>query len=315
MNKYDNIRIIFMGTPEFALPSLKALIEKGFNVTHVVTQPDRPKGRGRKPHPPPVKKLALQYKLPILQPENASDKGFIDFLKQNRPDLIIVVAYGQILKKELLNIPSFYAINVHPSLLPKYRGAAPIQWTIINDDSITGVTIIKMNERMDAGPILLQKEVQILPDETAGQLHSRLSEIGADLLLAAINKIIDGSIEEVPQDESKVTYAPKIERSMSNIKWKDSAKHISAKIRAFDPWPGAVTNIKGKSLKLFSSAILDNNYTGEPGRIYGFNKDGIIIETCKGLIIVRELQAAGKRRLPAYEFLKGFPLKKGERFF
>ena len=222
-------RMVFMGTPEFALPSLAALVKNGYELICVVTQPDRPRGRGRKLLPPPVKELALKYGIRVLQPEDASDDFFLSFIKDQRPDLFVVVAYGQILKKELLSIPSLGAINLHPSLLPKYRGAAPIQWAIMNDDPVTGVSIIRMNERMDAGPILLQKEVPILPDETAGSLHDRLAEIGADVLLKAIDAIFKGSIKEIPQDDSKATYAPKIDRSLSMIDWTDTARRISAR--------------------------------------------------------------------------------------
>ena len=300
----NDIRIIFMGTPEFALPSLKALIKEKYNIVGVITQPDRPRGRGRKLQPPPVKVLATDYNLPVIQPENASDKNFLNFLKEKKPDLIVVVAYGQILKKELLDIPPLGVINVHPSLLPKYRGAAPIQWAIMNDDTVTGITIIKMIEKMDAGPILLQKEVPILTDETAGHLHDRLAEISSELLINAIKGIVNGSIKEIPQDESKATYAPKIDRSLSLIDWTRPAKEISAKIRALDPWPGAFSKIKGKEIKLFSSSVLDENYKkGDPGDIYGFDKKGLIVETGKGLILIKELQAPGRKRLTASEFL------------
>ncbi len=311
----SKMRIIFMGTPEFAVPSLEGLIQRGHKLVYVVTQPDRPKGRGRKLKPPPVKEVALAHGIPVLQPEDLSEKGFLDILRQEEVELIVVVAYGQILTAEILQIPTFGAINVHPSLLPKYRGAAPIQWTIMNDEPVTGVTIIKMNEKMDAGPILLQKEVPVLPDETAGSLHDRLAQLGAELLLEAIDKISDGSIKEIPQDDSKATYAPKIDKSLSKIDWNSSAKDISAKIRALDPWPGAVSTVKDKELKLFSSSVVDFSHKGTPGSIYAIEQEGVIIETAEGLVLVREFQAPGRKRLKAKEFLKGFPLKKGDRFF
>lgn len=303
-----------MGTPQFALPSLKALKEEDYDLIYVVTQPDRPKGRGRKLSPPPVKELALKYGIPVLQPEDASENNFLSLLKRQKPDLIVVVAYGQILKKELLDIPILGAVNLHPSLLPKYRGAAPICWAIMNDDPVTGVTIIRMNERMDAGPILLQKEVAVLPDETAGGLHDRLAEIGAELLLKAIHGLINGSIKEVLQDESKASYAPKIDRSLSVIDWTHPAAKISARIRALDPWPGALSHIGEKEIKLFLSSVVDNEYKGEPGAIHKLSKEGLIIETGKGLVLIRELQIPGRRRLPVSEFLKGFSLKKGDKF-
>ncbi len=310
----SRVRIVFMGTPEFAVPSLEKLVQDGYEVVCVVTQPDRPKGRGRKLKPPPVKEVALRYEIPVVQPERLSEKEFLNILVQKEPELIVVVAYGQILPKSILEIPKFGAINVHPSLLPKYRGAAPIQWTIMNDEPVTGVTIIKMTEKMDAGPILLQKEVSILPDETAGSLHDRLARLGADLLLEAIDKILSGSIKEVPQDETKATYAPKIDKSLSKIDWNRSAKDISAKIRALDPWPGAVSTVKDRELKLFSSSVIDSSYKGVPGRIYSVENEGVVIEGGEGLVLVREVQAPGRKRLKAKEFLKGFPLKEGDRF-
>ncbi|RLB11850.1 MAG: methionyl-tRNA formyltransferase [Deltaproteobacteria bacterium] len=313
MNK-KGPKIVFMGTPEFALPSLKALLEEDYNLICVVTQPDRPKGRGRKLSPPPVKELAAGYGIPVLQPRDASETDFLSSLKEKSPDLIVVVAYGQILKKELLDIPPLGAINVHPSLLPKYRGPAPIQWAIMNNDPVTGVTIIRMNERMDAGPILLQKEVPILPDETAGSLHDRLAEIGARLLIEAIHAIVSGSIKEIPQDDSKATYTPKIDRSLSVIDWSESASSISARIRALDPWPGALARIREREIKLFSSSVVNNEHKGNPGTIHDLLRDGLIVETGNGLVLIKDLQMPGRKRLPAIEFLKGFPLKKGDRF-
>ncbi len=307
-------KIVFMGTPEFAIPSLRAIIEAGHKLLCVVTQPDRPKGRGRKLTPPPVKEVALAHNILVLQPEDAKESSFLEELKKLSPELIVVVAYGQILPKELLEIPSFGAINVHPSLLPKYRGAAPIQWAIMNDEQVTGVSIIKMNEKMDAGPILLQKEVPIFPDETAGQLHDRLAEIGAKLLIDAIEGIINGSLKEMPQDESKATYAPKIDRSLCKIDWSFSAKKISAKIRALDPYPGAVSKIKDKELKLFSAYLLDECYKGSPGTVHSIEKEGVVVEASDGLVMIREFQMPGRRRLKADEFLRGFPLSLGDRF-
>ena len=312
---HKDIKIVFMGTPEFAVPSLKKLIEAEYDIVAVVTQPDRPKGRGRRIKPPPIKELALKYGLNVLQPERASDKDFLDRIKRKKPDFIIVVAYGQILPKEFLEIPRFFSINLHPSLLPKYRGAAPIQWAIMNDDPVTGVTVIKMTEKVDAGPILLQKEVPILPDETAGSLHDRLSEIGADLLIDAIKGIIDGKIKEKEQEEDKATFAPKIDRELSKIDWERSAKEISARIRALDPWPGAISYINDKEIKLFSSSCIDKGYKGIPGRVNSIEDEGVIVETGNGLVLIRELQVPGRKRLKAKEFLRGFSLKKGDRFF
>ncbi len=309
-----DLKIVFMGTPEFSLPSLKAIFEKGYEILAVVTQPDRPKGRGRKVQPPPVKVLAEELGLPVIQPEDASEKDFIEKIRSLKPDLIVVVAYGQILKKELLEIPHLGAINAHPSLLPKYRGASPIQWAIMNNESETGVTIIRMTEKMDAGPILLQKKLPILPDESAGSLHDRLSVLSASLLIDAIEGLSEGKIKEIPQDDKKATYAPKIKKEMTRIVWNEDAKKISAKIRAFDPFPGALSRIKGKEIKLFSSSVLREDLEGDPGRIFRIDKEGLFVEAKKGIVLIREVQVSGRRRIKVSEFIKGFPLKEGDRF-
>ncbi len=310
----NKVRIIFMGTPEFAVPSLERLIQDGYHVVCVITQPDRPKGRGRKLKPPPVKEVALKHGIAVIQPEDLTDEELLSSLKQKKPELIVVVAYGQILPKEILELPKLGAINVHPSLLPKYRGAAPIQWTVMNDESVTGVTVIRMTEKMDAGPILLQKEVPVFPDETFGQLHDRLARLGSEILLDAIRGILDGSLKEVPQNESEATYAPKIDRSLSKINWSRPAKEVSAKIRALDPWPGAVSTVKDRELKLFSSSVIHPTHKGIAGRIHAIEREGIVVESGEGLVLVRELQAPGRKRLKAEEFLRGFPLKEGDRF-
>ena len=305
-------KLIFMGTPEFALPTLKALIHHGHEILAVVTQPDRPKGRGRKMVAPPVKELAFDHTLEVLQPQRASDEYFCELIKGREPDLIIVVAFGQILKKGFLSVPRWGVINIHASLLPKYRGAAPIQWAILNNESQTGLTVMHMDERMDTGPILFQEEVPILQDETTGQLHDRLALKAGDLIIEALNQMAGNPIKESPQDHSIATYAPKIEKSTFLIDWKQHANRISALIRALDPRPGAYTTIQGKEVKLFSSRVVDEDRLDVvPGKVLRDEEGCLCVETGKGVIEIREVQYSGKKRLTAPDFLRGFSLSEG----
>jgi methionyl-tRNA formyltransferase len=307
--------IIFMGTPDFAVPSLKALVEYGHNVLAVVTQPDRPKGRGRKVVASPVKRVATEYHLEVLQPERASGRQFCEVVRDKGPDLLIVVAFGQILKDDLLRIPRRGPINVHASLLPKYRGAAPIQWAILKNESKTGLTAMRMDVGLDTGPIVLQEEVAIGKDETAGQLHDRLSGLSGDFLLRTIKGLEEGRLQEKPQDHGMATYAPKIERAMSWVNWDQPAQTVSALIRALDPWPGALTTLGGRELKLFSSRVVDEVQKDTvPGRAIRKMESGLEVETGRGVIEVREFQLPGKKRLVSSDFLRGVPLEEGTIF-
>ena len=304
--------IIFMGTPDFAAPSLKSLIDAGHNIRAVVTQPDRPKGRGRNITASPVKQLALKHEISILQPEKVSDPGFMARIKEMAPDLIIVVAFGQILKKALLEMPGWGVINIHASLLPRYRGAAPIQRVILNNETSTGLTIMRMDEGLDTGPILFQKEVPVLRDETAGQLHDRLAAMSGDFLLDFLREMAGNQIRATVQDSTLATYAAKIDKEMSRIEWRHDATEISALIRGLDPFPGAFTEIGDNNIKLYSSSVLDETFAGTaPGRVLG-NVEGILaVETGRGIIGVKELQYPGKKRLHAKDFLMGFRLPEG----
>lgn len=300
-----------MGTPDFAVPGLKGLVENGYQVVSVITQPDRKKGRGRKVVPSSVKQAAMAYGLEVLQPERVSSPEFCERIQNRAPDIFVVVAFGQILKKKFLDIPNWGALNIHASLLPKYRGAAPIHCAILNNEKKTGLTAMRMNEGLDTGPILLQEEVDIIPDETAGQLHDRLAGISTDFLLKTLECLIKGQLEGSPQDDSKATYASKIDKGMSRMNWNQSAQTISSFIRALDPWPGAFTTAGDKNIKLYSSRVADDKNTqGVPGRITGFSDGALHVETGKGIVQVRELQAPGKRRLSAEEFIRGFSLQK-----
>jgi len=301
-----------MGTPEFAIPSLRCLINEGHKILAVVTQPDRPEGRGKKMAISPVKKLALEHNIVTLQPEKVADSNFCDLIKNKTPDLIIVVAFGQILSKEILMIPKWGVINIHASLLPKYRGAAPIQRAILNNEPLTGLTVMHMDEGLDTGPILYQETISIKKDETAGQLHDRLSGEAGDLLIRFLRIMSEDRLKETPQDHSSATYAHKIDKSMSMIEWNLDAVTISSLIRALDPSPGACTTVRGKKIKLFSSTISDDACLDTvPGRVIRKSKLSLVVETGKGIIEIGEAQCPGKKRLPIKDFLMGFPVPEG----
>jgi methionyl-tRNA formyltransferase len=305
-------RLIFMGTPDFAVPTLNTLIANGHNVVAVVTQPDRPKGRGKRLTAPPVKELALEHRIEVLQPEKASEESFCDRIRAKEPDLIVVVAFGQILKKNLLDIPRWGVINVHGSLLPSLRGAAPIQWTILNDESRTGLTVMQMDEGMDTGPILFQEEVPVLKDETAGQLHDRLAVMAGDLMAKSLKQMSGNIVKATPQNHARATYAPKIGKALSLVDWKEEAAKVSARIRGMDPKPGAYTLWQGHEIKIFASTVVDKNREeGAPGQVLGLREECLVIGTGRGTVGIRELQYPGKNRLPVKDFLRGFTIPEG----
>lgn len=305
-------RLIFMGTPDFAVPTLNALIAQGHDILAVVTQPDRPKGRGKKLTAPPVKEVALEHRIEVLQPEKASEDLFCAQIRAKAPDLIVVVAFGQILRKKLLGIPKWGAINVHASLLPNLRGAAPIQWTILNDESKTGLTVMQMDEGMDTGPILFQEEIPVLRDETAGHLHDRLAVMAGDLMAKSLERMSGNRVKATPQEHTKATYAPKIGKELSRVNWKEEAAKVSARIRGMDPKPGAYTLWEGHEIKVFASTVVDKNREeGSPGQVLGLREECLVIGTGQGTVGIRELQVPGKNRLPAREFLRGFTIPEG----
>lgn len=304
-------KIIFLGTPQFAVPTLRTLIHEGYDVLSVVTQPDRPKGRGRKLAPSPVKILAEERNIPILQPERLDD-SFLKLFLTLKPELLVVVAFGQIIPGKVLSSAKWGGINIHASLLPKYRGSAPIQWAVINNERETGLTTMFMDEGLDTGPILMQQEVDILETETAGQLHDRLSSLAPGLLIKTLQGLATGTVEGKKQDESLATYAPKLTKEQGLISWSWPAERLCGLIRGLDPWPGAFTYYNGKMLKLFGCLLGNEGQTvSVPGRIRGLVEKGLDIETGEGSIIVSEIQSTGKRRLPAKEFLSGSQLSSG----
>jgi methionyl-tRNA formyltransferase len=283
-------------------------------VVAVVTQPDREKGRGRKVVISPVKELALQHGLNTLQPERAKEEAFQEVVRGLQPDLIVVVAYGQILPKSILSIPKFGAINVHASLLPKYRGAAPIAWAILKGEKVTGVTTMMMDEGMDTGDILLQAEVPIGDEEICERLHDRLASSGAQLLLETLEKMKTGDIRPIPQDHSKATYAPPLKKEDGHIDWGKGAKDIDRQIRAFNPWPGAFTKWGDQLLKIFKGEVKEGGPAGKPGAVVWAGLDFVEVETGKGSFRIQEVQLEGRRRMTLREFLTGHPIPVGTVF-
>jgi len=311
------LRIVFMGTAEIACPGLNALLRApDWNVVAVVTQPDRPKGRDLKLQPSPVKRIALAGGVAVLQPERARQESFVQQLKALQPDLIVVTAYGQILPKATLDLPKFGCLNVHMSLLPKYRGAAPIQWALLNGDSETGVTIMKMDEGMDTGDILTQKAIPISQNDTAATLHERLAELGANLLLATIPEFVAGKIEPRPQPADGVSYARKISKEDGHLVWKQPARSLWNRIRAFKPWPGAFAfqNAEPKPilLKIWDAEIVTQS-AGAPGEILAADRSGIVVACGEQALRILELQREGGKRLKAAEFLAGHHFQPGEK--
>jgi methionyl-tRNA formyltransferase len=308
------VRVLFWGTPGFSIPALRALSEEGHDVVGVVTQPDRPVGRGRTVQFSPVKDDALAEGFPVLQPEKARGDEFIAQIRALKPDVSVVVAYGQILKPEVLAVPPLGSINIHASLLPELRGAAPIQWAVLRGYEVTGVTIMQMDPGLDSGPMLLRVEEPIRPDESAGELAARLSEIGAEALVEALALVEDGSMTPVPQDHDRATYAPKIERETARIDWTKDADEVARWMRGMDEVPGAWSELPGRgAVKLFRPRVEDAE--GEPGRVLHADGAGGVLVACgRGSVRVGEVQPPGKRRMEAAEWVRGRGVAAGDRF-
>ncbi len=304
-----------MGTPEFALPSLKVLLEKGENVVCVVTQPDRGKGRGRKVLPPPVKELALQAAIPLLQPERIKGDDFQAELRKFDPDIIVLTAYGKILPGHIINLPPLGTINVHGSLLPKYRGAAPIQWALINGEEETGITIMQMDEGIDTGDILLQEKMPIDPADTAGTLSVKLAELGGTALGKALDLLRQDTLKPVKQDKKQASHAPLIKKEDGLVDWSLSAARISCLMRGLDPWPTTYTTLSGKRLRLFSPEVVSNdpcqNSFSEPGIVCRADRNGLLVTTGNGCLLIKEIQPEGARRMAVHAFISGKPIQPG----
>ncbi len=303
------MRIVFMGTPDFAVPSLQRLIDDGHEVVAVYTQPDKPKNRGMKLVAPPVKQCAIAHGIPVEQPERVREQAVLDQLAAYAPELIVVAAYGKILPKALIDLPPKGCINVHSSLLPKYRGAAPIHWAILNGERETGVTIMDIAEALDAGDILSQSATPIDPDETVETLHDRLAEMGADLLSETVKAIEAGTVRRIPQDDSQSTYAPMLSRELSPMDWSRSAKQLHDQVRGLTPWPACSVEIGGQSFKVFASEITDQTTSKAPGTLVGTDQKGILMACGDGRVLrITQVQAAGKKRMSAADYLRGHPL-------
>ena len=306
------MRILFMGTPEFAVPSLRILLDHSYEVSGVVTAPDKPRGRGQHVSYPPIKEFAQKLHLPILQPENLMDAAFASDVRQLHPDLIVVVAF-RILPREIFTIPTFGSFNLHASLLPKYRGAAPIQWAIINGEQESGVTTFFLQEKVDTGSILLQARVTIGADETAGELHDTLSEVGAEMVLQTVRLIECGKAKPRLQDESRACPAPKIFKNDCRINWKKTSEQVHNLIRGLSPSPAAWTTHQGKTIKIYRSSIVKTP-SNAIGTVLRRTSDTLLVGTGDGTLSIIEIQQEGKRRLGIEEFLRGYSIREGDMF-
>jgi len=305
------MRIVFMGTPDFAACSLKKLIDEGYEIAAAFTQPDRPKGRGHKLAACEVKQVALEAGIPVYQPEKLRDGTALALLQELAPELIVVVAYGRILPDEILNLPKYGCINIHGSILPKYRGSAPIQWAVINGDKTTGVTSMYMATEMDAGDIILTKETEIGEFETAGELFDRLAPMGAELLVETIEAIRAGTAVRHPQNPEEVSFAPPLSKENSPIRWNNSPRSIVKQIYGLQPWPGAVTTLDGTGFKIFGAEYTNNHTDKKPGSLVSAGKSGIEVACANGeTLLITELQAAGGgKRMSAAAYLLGHPME------
>ncbi len=301
-----------MGTPDFSVGILKALVQAGHEVVLAVTQPDKPKGRGGKMQYPPVKEKALEYQIPVFQPKRVRNPECIEELRKYPADIMVVVAFGQILPKEILEMTPYGCVNVHASLLPKYRGAAPIQWAVINGEKVSGVTTMQMDEGIDTGDMLLKTEVVLDEKETGGSLHDKLSAAGAELCVRTLKALEEGTVTPEVQKESTTEYARMLEKSIGRIDWNQSADAIERLIRGLDPWPSAFTDWEGKVMKIWEAQVVKGTETAEiPGTVTAVEKDGFLVQTGQGALKVLALQIPGKKRMEAGAFLRGYPMNPG----
>lgn len=304
------MRIVFMGTPDFAAASLKKLIDKKYDIAAVFTQPDKPRDRGMKLSYSPVKELALENNIPVYQPTKLRDGTATELIKSLDPDILVVVAYGRILPDDMLEVPKYGAINVHASLLPKYRGAAPIQWAVLNGDKITGVTTMYLASEMDTGDIIYTSETEIGEFETSGELFDRLMIMGAELLDRTLRDIEAGTAPRAPQDHSKASYVKMLDKSLSPIEWAKTPREVIKQIYGLQPWPVATAELDGKVFKIYSAEYTQNKTDKAPGSVVSAGKKGIEIACLDGeTVLITELQAAGKKRMKASDYLLGHPIK------
>ena len=307
------MRILFMGTPDFAVPTLKCLIDSGHEVIGVVTQPDKPKGRGNVMMSTPVKEVALAYDIPVFQPVRIrKDEAFKEAIAAMKPDVAIVIAFGQILPNDFLAIPKYGCLNIHASLLPKLRGSAPIQWAVINGETESGITTMQMDVGIDTGDMLLKAVTSLDKSETGGSLHDRLSLMGGPLILETLEHVEAGTLKPTPQDHEAHTYAPMLTKELGNIDWTKPANEIERLIRGLNPWPSAYTHLNGKTLKLWEAEVVDHQRGETPGAIIEIRKqDGFVVACGQNALLIKNLQLQGKNRMDAASFLRGVPVTTG----
>lgn len=308
--KAGELKTVFMGTPEFAVGTLQGLIEAGVNLIGVYTQPDRPKGRGKKLAPPPVKELALKHEIPVFQPQKLRAPEAVAELQQLAPDLVVVVAYGQILPQAVLDIPQFGCINVHASLLPRYRGAAPINKAIIDGETVTGITTMLMDAGLDTGDMLVKNSLEIGPDETAGELHDRLAVLGRQTMEETLQQVLTGTLSPEKQNDDESTYAPMMKKEDGLIDWSLPAQEIHDRVRGLAPWPGAYSLLHGEVLKLSRTEAVEG--AGHPGTLLNAGDSGVDVACGDGVLRIGALQLPGKKMMPAADFLRGHQLVRGE---
>lgn len=305
------MRIVFMGTPDFAVPTLETLINSEHQVAGVVTQPDKPRGRGGKVQMTPVKEMAVKYNVPVHQPERVKEEESYAVLKQWNPDVIVVVAFGQILPKRILDLPKFGCINVHASLLPKLRGAAPIQWAVIDGENSSGVTTMYMDEGLDTGDMLLKEEIPLEERETGGSLHDKLMVMGGPLILRTLEGLQDGTISRTPQNHAEHTYARMLDKHLGRLDFAKPAIEIERLIRGLNPWPSAYTSLRGKTLKIWEAKVVPSSGQGVPGEIVEVSKTYVTVQTGEGALQILSLQLEGKKRMSTELFLRGVALETG----
>ena len=305
------MKIIFMGTPDFSVGTFEALIEAGHEIVLAVTQPDKPKGRGEKVQYPPVKEAALKRQIPVFQPKRVRAPECIEELRKYDADIMVVIAFGQILPKEILEMTPYGCVNVHASLLPKYRGAAPIQWAVINGERVSGVTTMQMDEGLDTGDMLMKTEIVLDEKETGGSLHDKLARAGAGLCVQTLEALKDGTVVREPQGESTTEYARMLDKGMGRIDWSKDAKSIECLIRGLNPWPSAYTEWNGRTMKIWEADVADIDEGREPGTVIRVEKDGFCVQTGRGSLKVRSLQIPGKKRMDAGAFLRGYQVDAG----
>lgn len=307
------MKVIFMGTPDFSVGTLEALIAAGHEVVLAVTQPDKPKGRGKEMQFTPVKECAMKYHIPVYQPQRVRETECVETLRTYQADVMVVVAFGQILPKSILDMCPYGCINVHASLLPKYRGAAPIQWSIIDGEEVTGVTTMQMNEGLDTGDMLLKVEIPIEEKETGGSLHDKLASAGASLCVETLKRLEEKSVIPVPQGEMTTSYAKMLTKELGNIQWNQKNYEIERLIRGLTPWPSAYTDWNGKVMKIWDASVEEGVSSEVPGTVVKVEKEAFYVQTGEGFLKVNELQIPGKKRMDAGAFMRGYQVKEGEK--